>query len=151
MSPKGEYLYQGHQITRIELRVDKRAKAFVCGHGKWKHKENGEFYVRSLTTELGFITCLKCFKKVVKRDLKLKKIMKASGEVFQSIRCPSLYKSLAGSDKHCENALTELCEQKRISEGLAQSVISDLRAFRAKEKLNEHARQIDSLIESFIG
>lgn len=150
MTSKGIHHYKDYNIIRIELRVPERASSMICNGAKWKHGENGEFYARSLTTDLGFHACLIYFQRTVEKNLRLSKLIQPSKERFRSPRSLSLYKYLAASDKECEKALTQLCREKRLKEETARSVLNDLRDFRRMEKLSLHAMEIKNVIDSQI-
>ena len=150
MTPKGEYLYKGCDMTRIELRVPERASKVICNGAKWKHGENGEFYARSLTTDMGFLACLIYFQRTVEKNLRLSKFIQHSKERFRSPRSLSLYKYLAASDKECEKALAKLCYENRLKDETARLVLNDLRDFRRMEKLALHATEIKNVIDSQI-
>ena len=137
-------------MIRIELRIPKRARRVICNIAKWKHSEYGEFYARSLTTDMGFHACLIYFQRTIEKNLRLSKLMQPSKEPIRSDRSLSLYKYLAGTDKQCEVALAKLCQRNRLKEETANRVLDNLRDFRRMEKLSLHAMEIKNVIDSQI-
>ena len=150
MSAKGEYLYKGYNMARIEIRVPQRAAKVICDAGKWKHDVNGEFYARSLTTEMGFHACLIFFQRTVEKNLNLSKLIQSTKEPIRSPRSLSLHKYLVGSDKDCEAVLNHLCQEKRLKENTAHSILNDIRDFRRMERLSLLALEIKNAIDSQI-
>ena len=139
--------------TRIELRIPVRAAQQIRKVTKFYRADYGEFSANSLTTNEGFLACLRCFEKVATKNLRLDELANSQLKTFATGNALFKHIALRVADTQfelCDELVMKTREMDRCPPNIVETVINELLAARGMATRVRHAVEVQNAMREAI-